>query len=81
MQKLLTQGKVLTALHRGALIMVENLSGTDPKTVYRLTSNQKNVHKGLFDKLLAENLIKPNNDGLPGIGGSQTYSIVRSSDA
>jgi len=28
--------------------------------------------------LVAENLIKPNDDGLPGMGISQSYSLVRS---
>lgn len=78
-QKLLTQGKVLTQMFRGSLIMVEHLKKPEPKTVYRLTSNQKVVHQSLFDMLIAEKLIKPNNDGLFA-DQSQTYSIVRSSD-
>lgn len=79
-QKLLTQGKVLTQMFRyGALIMVEHVKKPEPRTVYRLTTNQKLVHQSLFDMLVAEKLIKPSGDGLFG-NTSQTYSVVRSSD-
>ena len=80
MQKLMTQGKVLTAMFKGATIITESVQKPEPKTVHRLSTNQKLVHQGLLDMLLAENLIKPNNDGLPGLGISQSYSLVRSSD-
>lgn len=77
--KLLTQGKVLTALHRGAVIMADHIGGSEPKTVYRLSSNQRIVSKPLMQMLLANNLIKANNDGLFG-DYSQTFSVVRSGD-
>lgn len=75
--RLMTQGKVLTALHRGAFIMAEHLGGADAKTVYRLSTNQRIVSKPMIDMLLENNLIKSNKDGLFD-DISQTFSIVRS---
>lgn len=81
MQKLMTQGRVLKAMFKdGAQIVTDHVMKPEPKTTHRLSTNHKLIHQGLLDMLLAENLIKPNNDGLPGLGISQTYSLVRSSD-
>ncbi len=79
MQKLLTQGKVLKAMFNGATIVTDHIQKPEPKCLHRLSTNHKVVHQGLLDMLLAENLIKPNEDGLPGMGISQSYSLVRSS--
>lgn len=47
---------------------------------YRLSSNNHPVKAEYVEDLLANGLIKPNDDGLPGLGESQTYSLVRSGD-
>jgi hypothetical protein len=80
MAKRLTHGKILTALHKGAVLTVEHINGpaSSAKKVYRLSSTNQAVTAEYVADLLANGLIKPNNDGLPGLGESQTYSLVRS---
>lgn len=82
MPKKPTQGKVLTALHKGAVIMVEYVHEprSEARTRYRLNTTGVVVASDLFERMLKNELIKSNDDGLPGIGGAQTYSIKRSSD-
>lgn len=82
MPKKLTHGKILMALHKGATLTVELINGPPHKArkVYRLSSNNHAVSAEYVADLLANGLIKPNNDGLPGIGESQSYSLVRSTD-
>lgn len=83
MPKILTHGKILTELHKGAHLMVEHISAPphSSKKIYRLSSNNRTVKEEYVADLLANGLIRPNNDGLPGLGESQTYSLVRSTDS
>ena len=79
MAKKTTQGVVLTAMHKGAVIMVEHIHipASARKTVYRLSSNNRLLRADLVQHLLESGLIQSNEDGLPGIGEAQTYSIKR----
>lgn len=79
MKRYPTQGQVLTALHKGGVITVEYIN--EPRSAvrkrYRLSSDNRNVRPQLVDYLLKSGLIVANNDGLPGFGETQTYSIKR----
>lgn len=74
-----TQGQVLAAMHKGALITVEymNEPPSNARKIYRLSTNNRHVPKKLVAALLASGLIQANEDGLPGIGEAQTYRIAR----
>ena len=74
MAKKLTQGKVLRAMHLGSQIIMDN---NGDKTVYRMSKGQQLVDRDLVGKLLMDGLIEGNQDCLPGIGQSQSYSIKR----
>lgn len=79
MPKRLTHGRILTAMHKGAHIMVEMVHEprSSSRKSYRLSSNNHPVKAEYVADLIANGLIKANEDGLPGIGESQTYSLVR----
>ena len=75
MAKALTQGKVLTALHKGEVLSKTQISEPGKsKVLYRLGDGRK-VKPELVDQLIADHLIIPNGDGL--FGDSQTYRIAR----
>lgn len=75
----LTQGEVLKAMHKGALLVVEytNEPPSAARKKYRLSTSHRVVPKKLVTELMANGLITPNDDGLPGIGETQTYRIAR----
>jgi hypothetical protein len=78
-----TQGSILLALSKGHFLTLERINDLPDGThdIYRLSSTSQAVRKELVDEMLANGLIRPNEDGLPGLGApSQTYSMVRSSD-
>lgn len=77
-----SQGKILLALSRGAVISVEyvNSPPSSSRKVYRLSTTNKAIRPERIEQLLRDRLIRPNEDGLPGIGETQTYSLWRTSD-
>lgn len=73
--------RILLALNKGAVITVEYVrDGTKTKKMYRLSSTSEAIRASVVTSLLIDDLIKPNNDGLPGIGEAQSYSLWRASD-
>ena len=75
--KALTQGRVLKALHQGAMIRVEHTVNGHKQ--YRLNTTGQTIAPSLIHDLILAKLIRPNEDGLPGIGEAQTYSLWRAS--
>lgn len=65
----------------GAVITVEYIHAPHSAThkMYRLSSTNRALRADLVQRMLADGLIEPNEDGLPGIGESQTYRMVRAS--
>lgn len=77
-----TQRHILMDLFKGAVIRVEYVSesANTKKKIYRLSSTNQAIRASVVERLLEEELIRPNDDGLPGIGESQTYSLWRPSE-
>lgn len=74
--------EILKALHAGAVIRVEHINQppSNARTMYRLSSNQRAIRKELVEELVRDHVIRSNNDGLPGLGDSQSYSLWRASE-
>lgn len=77
-----TQGYILRQLHAGAVIRVEyiNEPPSSARKIYRLSDTNEAVRPKTFQQLLADRLIRPLDDGLPGIGEAQTYVLWRASE-
>jgi hypothetical protein len=73
---------ILKALYAGAVIRVEHINHppSNARTMYRLSSNNAAIRAELVEELVRDHVIRTNNDGLPGIGDAQTYSLWRASE-
>lgn len=79
----MTQGFILKAMAAGAVIMVEyvNQPASSACRYYRLSSSNRSIREQTVKKLLEDNLIRPNADGLFGNEGPvQSYSLFRASE-
>ncbi len=79
MAKKLSQGVVLTALHRGAKIIktIVNEPPSKRGVFYTLTDGRP-VNSELLERLVQDGLIQESADGLDLFGGnSQSYEIAR----
>jgi hypothetical protein len=66
---MMTQGRVLKALHAGAHIRAEyNSAG---HKMYRLSTTGKTITPTLMSELIAGKLVRANGDGLPGMDDPQ----------
>lgn len=78
----MTQGYILKKLHKGAVILVEHINHppSSRRTVYRLSTTNEVVRGPTVTALLKDGLIQPNEDGLPGMGITQSYRLWRASE-
>lgn len=77
------QRVILKALASGAVINAEyvKVQPQGTKRTYRLSSTGALIRRELVERLLNEQLIKPNADGLFGNDGPvQSYSLFRASE-
>lgn len=79
----LTHGRILKAMHKGAVIRVEytNHPPSSARRVYRLAPGNDPLQEKTIKCLLADSLIKPAADGLFGNDGPvQSYVLFRASE-
>lgn len=78
----LSQGRILLALHRGAVIRAEHVNHP-PSSVrrsYRLTPGNQVIQEQMVQKLLNERLIRAQSDGLFADGPAQSYVLFPPSE-
>lgn len=75
--KKITQGKIIMALHSGAVLTCEHVNHppSETKTIYRLSTMRRAIPSKLVQQMLTDGIIVPNGDGL--FGDSQTYRLAR----
>lgn len=73
---------LLKRLHAGAVIRMEYIGQpqASAKMTYRMSPGGESIRPETIQQLLSDHLIKPGDDGLPGIGASQTYVLWRASE-
>lgn len=79
MAKRMTQGQLLTRMHKGARILktIINHPPSAAGVFYQLTSGQA-VRVDMLERLLLDGLIRPCSDSLDLLGdNSQSYEIAR----
>lgn len=78
-----TQGQILRALAKGAVIRVEyiNHPPSNVRRIYTLSSPTQAIREQTVNRLLADRLIRANADGLFGSDGPpQSYSLFPASE-
>jgi hypothetical protein len=78
----MTQRELLKELNNGAVILVEYIN--DPpsqvRVVHRLSTTNQCIRASVIQRMIDEKLIRPNEDGLPGMGVTQSYRLWRASE-